>query len=102
VSYAIEKGALSMFLWRVPSRSSEKHTLRIPKPYRRRLDELKCLKRPFAFTLVEHQFIAFLSHWTGYKDLYQDVTLRLNFEPRAVEIHGDDFREVSSWGSSQG
>lgn len=72
--------------------------VRVPQTYLARLDELKSAKRPFCLLLNEQAALNFIEREYGYKDLRENIVIRLNFrKEEAIEIWGDSWRQVGGW-----
>lgn len=69
----------------------------VPKAYLKRLDELKTQKRPFYISLWENSLFSFISRWSGYGDLQQNLLVDLHFYQRRLQVWNSGYREVSGW-----
>jgi hypothetical protein len=73
--------------------------LKVPPSVLSRLDELKGAKRPFNVSLRSEALLSFLTREYGFKDLRQNLVVRLDFNHEKVEVWGDSYREVGKWKS---
>jgi hypothetical protein len=72
-------------------------SIRVPRKYRKRLDELLRMKRPFCFSVDEKSLLNVIEREEGYQNMRENITLNLYFNQRFVQINGELYREVSYW-----
>jgi hypothetical protein len=72
-------------------------TIKVPKEYMKRLDELMSKKRPWFVSLPETALFAFVERFYGYNDLEKAVIVDLHFDELRLQVSMDGWREVSDW-----
>jgi len=70
---------------------------KVPPSFLSRLDELKGAKRPFNVSLRSEALLSYLTREYGFKDLRQNLVVRLDFNHEMLEVWGDSYREVGKW-----
>lgn len=87
----------SAAFWRPGPSGGGGDGLFVPKRYILRLDELKSKKRPFYISLCEQEVYAFITRWSSYGDLQDNIVVDLDFDGNRVQVWGDSYREIGSW-----
>jgi hypothetical protein len=70
---------------------------KVPPKYLKKIADLLSAKRPFTLLLTDHVWSSLFSHDMGYRDVRDEIVVELDFRPRAIQIWGDCYREVSAW-----
>ena len=72
-------------------------SIKVPKRFLKRLDELMSKKRPFSLGLTEDAWRGLWDREIGFRDLEGDLVVNLSFDRKQLQVWGAAYREVAYW-----
>jgi len=72
-------------------------SIKVPKRFLKRLDELMSKKRPFSLGLTEDAWRDLWDREIGFRDLEEDLVVNLSFDRKQLQVWGAAYREVAYW-----